>query len=777
MNLPQDVIEYLIGLSQGQYMKTPEASNYPSAYSLVDKMPPIYNQAIRGTCVANATTALIEYYEDCKHRLSVQYLFAMTKKIEMDWYLENAHKLLTSGEADTAFLNRFKSAMQMITKKTMPQQLTENLIIQALNEIKPLINDGTFVHRCFQALETYGICRYDLCPYSRMGMEENYDSAYGFADFSADVHEDARRHIVTAGLHLLKEPRNVEEIKSILCGANNRRPMPVSIGVTLFDCDDSSGIINLPPYEIRRNEKNEVCFAFLCGIRGGHEMLLTGYQDEDGYPGGGYFTVRNSWGADWGKNGYGKIPYAYIECFCDEAGTILQDMIDYTGDGYNKKILEKTEESAEKIAEKKLSKIPEELKPFAAIASHGMKDRRGIYCISRGDLILVDKEGNADIASPENRMFFLNNNFSWKKKAASMTVVSAIHENKLDNALSESLSCACRDMGAFFSNLEKNMFEKARNYCIPYINLPVAAKLLPRQIRVKDIQKCDDLTEQFLNALQQEQLLLDTNMRFAKNCISCRTYELRNGKISIQVAALFITPIQNGDLKNNLTAEYFLCAEKFLTRYYTEYAGLSSSSCLFIILGSAVPIQQNIRPRLDRTGGLILCHKTDTAAEWNIELPEINGNAVWNYFIPHLLPLNKKQCLAAFKNAITQIHESDSGHVTFDKISSILPLPKAVLFQTADMFLREEGGWIYTDGKLIADKKQKQGKGLTVWKNSMFFGWTVYFLLVIWLFLSGIRFLVNPDTDTFCSFGTSIAVSLIVYAVFLTLANKLRKVI
>ena len=34
----------------------------PASVSLVDRMPPVvYQQALRGTCVANAVTALLEY--------------------------------------------------------------------------------------------------------------------------------------------------------------------------------------------------------------------------------------------------------------------------------------------------------------------------------------------------------------------------------------------------------------------------------------------------------------------------------------------------------------------------------------------------------------------------------------------------------------------------------------------------------------------------------------------------------------------------------------------
>lgn len=42
-------------------------------------------------------------------------------------------------------------------------------------------------------------------------------------------------------------------------------------------------------------------------LDGGHAMLAVGYEDN-----GQSFIVRNSWGAGWGKSGYGTLPYAYL---------------------------------------------------------------------------------------------------------------------------------------------------------------------------------------------------------------------------------------------------------------------------------------------------------------------------------------------------------------------------------------------------------------------------------------------------------------------------------
>jgi C1A family cysteine protease len=113
----------------------------------------------------------------------------------------------------------------------------------------------------------------------------------------------------------------VDDIKTILLGFDGYPPLPVLIGASLYESFRSAntretGWVTMPlPGESRI---------------GGHAMLIVGFSDELQM-----FIVRNSWGDDWAYNnplgypGHALIPYPYIEQYVHEAGTILDDDVDY----------------------------------------------------------------------------------------------------------------------------------------------------------------------------------------------------------------------------------------------------------------------------------------------------------------------------------------------------------------------------------------------------------------------------------------------------------------
>lgn len=314
----------LSAVAAGRYRVCNRCADYPQSVSLTDKFAEAGNQALRNACVVHAVTALVEYFEDGKNRLSAQYLIEVTRLSERDWLKRNLDALAQGRPCEADFAAAFEGLVaqvrMLVAANGAKSPATASFIDAFGKQIARRLaaDNGTRIRRAFEALEKYGICRFRLWPYANVAsVAEATDGA-----FPPRAHEDARKHRVVNGLYILRSPNNVDEIRGILSGANGRRRMPVCVGVDVFEgCDG-------------------VTFAFptcdsegrVASFKGIHEMLLVGYRDDRSFAGGGFFIVRNSWGTDWGKDGYGRIPYAYIECFCREAGTILQDLVDYVGE-------------------------------------------------------------------------------------------------------------------------------------------------------------------------------------------------------------------------------------------------------------------------------------------------------------------------------------------------------------------------------------------------------------------------------------------------------------
>ena len=331
---PAQQAEFLRALRDGRYRAPARPRNVPSATSLVSKMPPVHEQALRGTCVSSAVTALLEYYEDCKMRLSVQYLFAATKEVERAALERNLSRLRLGEPLDPEFEHLHHSKLlQLRMMADANGGINTPVLRPYLTQFEETVRaryesmEGSLLRSCFNVLEYRGTCRYSLWPYAGVSAAPLFGPGERIK-YPPGSDADAKKHRVLSGLYLLPAPNNVDEIRGILAGVNDRRPMPVCVTVSFFEgCDGET-------FTFPRTEETEDGLAAKDAWRGVHGMLIVGYVDGASAPGGGYFLVRNSQGEAWGNRGYGKLPHAYVACFALEAGTILQDLVDYTGDGY-----------------------------------------------------------------------------------------------------------------------------------------------------------------------------------------------------------------------------------------------------------------------------------------------------------------------------------------------------------------------------------------------------------------------------------------------------------
>jgi C1A family cysteine protease len=126
--------------------------------------------------------------------------------------------------------------------------------------------------------------------------EEPKAFCYGFRDkykdlifFKLDINKDSE--------NLLKKIRELLYLQ-----------LPCIFGFSVYDCIDSaekSGDILLPTSHNK--------------LIGGHSVMAVGYDDKylsinklTGHSSSGALIIKNSWGENWGEDGYGYLPYEYI---------------------------------------------------------------------------------------------------------------------------------------------------------------------------------------------------------------------------------------------------------------------------------------------------------------------------------------------------------------------------------------------------------------------------------------------------------------------------------
>lgn len=140
---------------------------------------------------------------------------------------------------------------------------------------------GATLQSIIKTMTDNGVCIEELCPYN----EKEYSQKPTEEAYS----DGAKRKVISA----LNVPTDVSTIKSAI---NEGYPVVASFRVFDSLAKNTAGFVAMPTEKERNSDKEDY-----------HAMVICGYSDKQGY-----FIVRNSWGKDFGDNGYCYIPYAYI---------------------------------------------------------------------------------------------------------------------------------------------------------------------------------------------------------------------------------------------------------------------------------------------------------------------------------------------------------------------------------------------------------------------------------------------------------------------------------
>lgn len=146
---------------------------------------------------------------------------------------------------------------------------------------KKVKDEGTSIPGAIDAMKLKGTCTEDIWPF-------NLDKVN--ARPSDQAFSTASNFKVTEACSV---PVNLEDMKKVLADG-----YPIITGLKLtkrFFSPGPSGKIDKPDRSDPQSSNH-----------GLHAMLIVGYSDANKV-----FIYRNSWGTDWGENGYGYVPYSY----------------------------------------------------------------------------------------------------------------------------------------------------------------------------------------------------------------------------------------------------------------------------------------------------------------------------------------------------------------------------------------------------------------------------------------------------------------------------------
>ncbi len=140
------------------------------------------------------------------------------------------------------------------------------------------IDEGATFNDVLKAAKDYGLCLENLCPYN----EDTYNEIP-----SDESYQDGISRCVTEAKNIQID---INHIKSAIA-----KGLPVVVSIKSFGA-------------MRKMANGFVCYDVVDNTvqtDSYHAMVICGYSDKEGY-----FIIRNSWGKDFGDNGYCYYPYA-----------------------------------------------------------------------------------------------------------------------------------------------------------------------------------------------------------------------------------------------------------------------------------------------------------------------------------------------------------------------------------------------------------------------------------------------------------------------------------
>jgi len=189
------------------------------------------------------------------------------------------------GQLGSCTANALVGSLEFLERKAghAPRDLSRLFVYYNERALEGTVNEdaGAMIRDGVKSLVKQGVCPEAEWPYVISRFRTKPAPA---------CYRDALGHQVQSYHRIL----TLQEMKSCLAEG-----FPFVFGFTVYEAFESpavakTGRLNLPTTRERS--------------LGGHAVMAVGYSDP-----AKRFTVRNSWGADWGLGGYFTMPYAYLD--------------------------------------------------------------------------------------------------------------------------------------------------------------------------------------------------------------------------------------------------------------------------------------------------------------------------------------------------------------------------------------------------------------------------------------------------------------------------------
>ncbi|MDP1713064.1 MAG: C1 family peptidase [Candidatus Nanopelagicaceae bacterium] len=154
------------------------------------------------------------------------------------------------------------------------------------NLMKETADSGAFLRNTMQAIAVFGVCPENYWEYDQTKVNVEPDQfCYAYAqNYQALTYF----RLDSPGLG---RPETLQRIKEYLS-----RGFAIMFGFSVYNSIWGVGRDGRIPFPGPTDR-----------LEGGHAVLMVGYDDAKNA-----ILIRNSWGTEWGENGYGWLPYEYV---------------------------------------------------------------------------------------------------------------------------------------------------------------------------------------------------------------------------------------------------------------------------------------------------------------------------------------------------------------------------------------------------------------------------------------------------------------------------------